>query len=119
MIRIGNIRRSNFKKVKYGKRLDDLLPRAMKNPQLEDNILTQTAVSMQDKIKDGEVNYSILTRKNLCKRWRHRQLMLHISFFYLVECALSLSVNKLFMRCYSGFQWNNAYYVSLYSFQRK
>ena len=29
----------------------------MKNPQPEDNILTQTAVSMQSKIEDGEVNY--------------------------------------------------------------
>ena len=29
----------------------------MKTPQPEDNILTQTAVSMQSKIKDGEVNY--------------------------------------------------------------
>ena len=42
-------------KVKYGKGLDDLLPRAMKKPQPEDNILTQTEVSMQSKIKDIEV----------------------------------------------------------------
>ena len=29
----------------------------MKNSQLEDNILTQTEVSMQAKIKDSKVNY--------------------------------------------------------------
>ena len=29
----------------------------MKKPQPEDNILTQTAVSMQYNIKGGEVNY--------------------------------------------------------------
>ena len=57
MIRIGNIRRANSKKVKYGKGLDDLMPRAMKTPQPEDNILAQTAVFMQAKIKDDKVNY--------------------------------------------------------------
>ena len=57
MIRIGNIRRANSKKVKYGKGFDDLMPRAMKTPQPEDNILAHTAVSMQAKIKDGELNY--------------------------------------------------------------
>ena len=57
MIRIVNIRRVNFKKIIYGKRLDDFLPMAMKSAQPEENILTHTAVSMQSKIKDGKVNY--------------------------------------------------------------
>ena len=37
--------------------LDDLMPIAMKNPQPEDNILTQKSESMQVKIEDGELNY--------------------------------------------------------------
>ena len=57
MTRIGKIRRVNPNKVKYKKGLDDFLPRAMKNPPPEYNILTQTALSMKTKIKDGEVNY--------------------------------------------------------------
>ena len=57
MARIGNIRRLNFKKIIYGKGLDELLPIAMKNPQPEYNILNQIAVYMQSKIKDGELNY--------------------------------------------------------------
>ena len=57
MTRIGKIRRVNFKKIKYGKVLYELLPRAMKNPQPEDKKLTQIELSMQDKTKDGEVNY--------------------------------------------------------------
>ena len=44
MTRIGNTRRVNFKKVKYGKGLYNFLPRAMKNPPPEYNILTQTAL---------------------------------------------------------------------------
>ena len=55
--RIGNIRRVNFNNTKYGKGLDDFLTRAMKNPKPEDNILTQTGVSMKTKIKDGDVYY--------------------------------------------------------------
>ena len=54
---MGKIRRANSKKVKYGNGLDDLMPRAMKTPQPEDNILAQTAVFMQAKIKYGELNY--------------------------------------------------------------
>ena len=54
---IGKIRRVNFKKVKYGKGLDDLLPRVTENPQPKDKILTQIAVSMKSKINYGEVNY--------------------------------------------------------------
>ena len=57
MTRIVDIRRVNFNMVKYGKGLDGFLPRATKNPQLEGNILTHTAVSIQAKIKDCEVNY--------------------------------------------------------------
>ena len=57
MKRIGKIRRVNLNEVKYGKGLDDFLPRAMQNPHPEDNILTQTAVSMQFKINEGELNY--------------------------------------------------------------
>ena len=53
MIRIEKIRRANSKKVKYGNGLDDLMPRAMKTPQPEDNILAP----MQAKIKDGKLNY--------------------------------------------------------------
>ena len=60
MIRIGKIRRANSKKVKYGKGLDNLMPRAMKIPEPEDNILAQTAVSMQAKIKDGEFRSATL-----------------------------------------------------------
>ena len=40
MTRIGNIIRVNFRKIIYGKGLNDLLPIAMKNPEPEDNILT-------------------------------------------------------------------------------
>ena len=54
---IGKIRRVNFKNNKYGKGLDYLLRRAMKNPQPEDSMFTHTAVSMQAKINYGEVNY--------------------------------------------------------------
>ena len=54
---IGKIIRVKLNKIRYGKGLYDLLSKAMKKIQLEDNILTQTAVSMQAKKKDGEVNY--------------------------------------------------------------
>ena len=57
MTRIVNIRRLNFKKIIYRKGLDEFLPIAIKNQQPEDNILTQTAVFMQAKIKDDKVNY--------------------------------------------------------------
>ena len=57
MTMIGKIRRVNFKKVKYGKGLDDLLPRSTNNPQPEENIITQKTVSMIAEIKDVEVNY--------------------------------------------------------------
>ena len=57
MKRIENIRRVNFKNIKYGKGLYELMPRARKKPQLEDNILTKTTVSIQENIKDVEVNY--------------------------------------------------------------
>ena len=54
---IRKIRRANFKKFKYGEGLYDLLPRTMKNKQPDENIFNQTVVSMQSKIKDGEVNH--------------------------------------------------------------
>ena len=57
MTSIRKIRRVDSEKIKYGKGLDDLLPIATKNPQLEENILTQTAMSMQAKINYREVNY--------------------------------------------------------------
>ena len=57
MTRISNIRRVKFKNNNYLKGLDDLLTRAIKDPQPEDNILNQTALSMNAKIKYGEVNY--------------------------------------------------------------
>ena len=44
--RIRKTGRVNVKKVKYGKGLDNLLPREMINPQPEENILIQTEVSM-------------------------------------------------------------------------
>ena len=65
MTRIGNIRRVNFKNIKYGKYLDDLLPRAMENLQLEENVLTQTVVSKQAKINnDEETHYANITTMN-------------------------------------------------------
>ena len=57
MTRIGKRRGVKFKKIGYGKGLYDLLTVAMKNPQPEENILTQTEVSMKSKIKYDEVNY--------------------------------------------------------------
>ena len=54
---IGNIIIVSLKKIKYGNGLGYLLPRSIKNPQLEGNTLTQTAVSIQAKINYGEVNY--------------------------------------------------------------
>ena len=57
MTRIVRIRRLNFKKIKCGKGLNDLLPIVKKNSKLEYNILTQIAVSKQYKIKDGKVNH--------------------------------------------------------------
>ena len=57
MTRIGKTSRAKFKKFKYGKGLDGLLSRTMKITQPQDNILAQIAVSMQAKIKYGEVNY--------------------------------------------------------------
>ena len=57
MTGIGKIIRIKSKNVKYGKGLYDLLTVAMKNPQPEENILTQTEVSMKSNMKDGEVNY--------------------------------------------------------------
>ena len=57
MKRIGKIRRVKFKKIRYGKWLYDFLTVAMKNPQPEENILTQTEVSMKSNMKDGAVNY--------------------------------------------------------------
>ena len=57
MTRLGKIIRLNFNKIRYEKWLKYLLTRAIKNPQPEDNILTQTEFSMQAKIKGSEVNY--------------------------------------------------------------
>ena len=54
---MGKIRIVNFNNIIYGKRLDEFLPISMKNPQPEDNILTQKSESMQVKIEDGELNY--------------------------------------------------------------
>ena len=50
MTSIVKIRIVNFKNILYGKGLDKFLPRAMKNPQPEDNILDRSVHVIQYKV---------------------------------------------------------------------